>query len=129
MNPSWLRLVYTLEFLIALIAVFTCWSQIGVQGHLDLLPWYWKAIPGIAMSWAIVRATAAAIERDKVWNIRCVAWLLVVLFLAAIMGVATFYAHLHENDDDEDNTDNTTLTWMGRPGLNDRDGRSTADSE
>jgi hypothetical protein len=110
MNPSWLRLIYTLEFLVALIAVFTGWSQIGVQGHLDLIPWYWKAILGIGMSWTIVRATAAAIEHRRAWNARCIAWLLATLLFAAAMGIVTYYAHLHENDDEEDNTDNTTLT-------------------
>lgn len=121
MNPSWLRLVYIFEFLLALIAVFTCWSEIGAQGHLDLMPWYWKAILGVGMSWTIVRATGAAITHEKAWNAKCIGWLLLTLLLAAAMGLATLYAHLNEDDGgDRDDMDNTTLTsvWH-RPALTD----------
>jgi hypothetical protein len=37
-GPSWLRLAYCFEFLIAMLTVFTLWSEIGGQGHLDLIP-------------------------------------------------------------------------------------------
>jgi hypothetical protein len=33
-----LRLAYTTLYLIAIIAVFVVWSQVGGQGHLDLMP-------------------------------------------------------------------------------------------
>ena len=35
----YLRLAYATQFLIAVIAVFTLWSQVGGQSHLDLMPW------------------------------------------------------------------------------------------
>jgi len=37
-----LRLAYATQFLIALIAVFVLWSEVGGQVHLDLMPWYFK---------------------------------------------------------------------------------------
>ena len=105
-----LRIAYVCEFLLALLAISVVWGQVGGQDHLDLMPWYWKAVLGIGMAWTIVRATAAAIEHQKAWNAKCIAWLLATLLLATAMGIATYYAHVHENDDDEDNPDNTTLT-------------------
>jgi hypothetical protein len=42
MPPALHRLAYVAEFLLALIAIWTLWSQVGGQGHLDLMPWYDK---------------------------------------------------------------------------------------
>jgi hypothetical protein len=44
-----LRLAYATQFLIALIAVYVLWSQVGGQSHLDLMPWYLK------LGWARAR--------------------------------------------------------------------------
>src|ERR1700682_4564416 len=64
-GPSWLRLAYSFEFLIALIAIFTLWSEIGGQGHLDLLPWYVKLVCGLAMAWCSIRFTAGLVEEQR----------------------------------------------------------------
>jgi hypothetical protein len=109
MNPAWLRLAYAFEFLLALIAVFTAWSQIGGQGHLDLMQAYWKGLLGVGMAYTIVRMTDAAVGREKAWNVYTVAWLLATLLIAVGMAMATYYAHMHENDD-EDSTDGNTVT-------------------
>ena len=37
-----LRLAYATQFLIAVIAIYVLWSQVGGQSHLDLMPWYVK---------------------------------------------------------------------------------------
>ena len=55
-----LRLAYATQFLIALIAVFVLWSQVGGQSHLDLMPWYLKLCLGAGAAFAAVRASAAA---------------------------------------------------------------------
>ena len=54
MSPKLLRLVYACEFLVALIAVFTTWSEIGGQATLDLMHWSWKLGLGFALSAAFV---------------------------------------------------------------------------
>ena len=76
-----LRLAYTTLFLIALIAIFVLWAQVGGQSHLDLLPWFVKLGLGVAAAWSIVRATAAAVAGERGWNGQSVRWLGVTLAL------------------------------------------------
>ena len=66
-----LRLAYTTQFLIALIAVFFLWSEIGGQGHLDLMPWYLKLGLGTGVAYAAVKATAAAVAQERDGNKLC----------------------------------------------------------
>src|ERR1700733_11278595 len=66
--PSWLRLAYALEFLIALIAIISVWSEIGGEGHLDLMPWYVKLACIVGLAWCSVRFTAGIVEQQKVWT-------------------------------------------------------------
>lgn len=112
MNAVWLRLVYIFEFLIAIPAVYTLWSQVGGQGHLDLMSWYWKLVLGLGGSWAIVRLTAAVVERERVWSLRTFAWILCVVAFALAMAMITFYYHLHENPEDTDSEEGTTAALV-----------------
>jgi len=70
MQSRFLRIAYTVQFLFTLVATFDVWAQVGGQGHLDLMPWYWKLILPSALSLATVRATAAAVHRDRLGNRR-----------------------------------------------------------
>ena len=108
-GPSWLRLAYAFEFLIALIAVLAVWSEVGGQGHLDLLPWYAKLGCVLALSWCCVRFTAGLVEQPKTWNRRTIAWLAGILLVSIAMAGITYYYHLHEVPDEPD-TDDTTAT-------------------
>ena len=108
-SRSWLRLLYSLEYLIALITVFTVWSQVGGQGHLDLMPWYTKLLCGVAMAWCFVRLTAGLVEEEKAWNSRTVRWFAGLLAIGILMGGVTLYYHLHESSDEPD-SDDTTAT-------------------
>lgn len=110
MHNPWLRLAYTAEFLIALVAVFTTWSQVGGQGHLDLMAWYWKLGLGVGMSWAIVRLTAAVAEGERALNRSSTAWLLVVVLLAGAMAAVTVYAHLNEDIEEQQQEEGTTAS-------------------
>jgi hypothetical protein len=102
---GWLRLAYMLEFLIALTAVYTLWSEIGGQGHLDLLPWYTKLICGVGLSWSVVRFTAGMVELEQFWNFRTRRWFLIILLFAIAMGGIVYYYHLHETPDQGDSED------------------------
>jgi hypothetical protein len=106
-----LRLFYALEFLIALIATYTVWSQVGGQYHLDLMAWYWKLCLGAGISFAAVKATAAAVKGERAWNSRTLRWISLILALGLACGAVTYYYHLTEPPpDDEDQEDTTTPT-------------------
>ncbi len=106
MPPAWLRLAYAVEFLVALVAILSVWSEVGGQGHLDLMPWHIKLACVFGLAWCCVRFTAGMVEQDKVWTRRTIAWFAGILLLGIAMGGITYYYHLHEEpqDDDEDTT-------------------------
>jgi hypothetical protein len=97
-----LRLAYTTLFLIALLAVFFAWSEVGGQSHLDLMPWYLKLILGSGAAFAIVRATSAAVSHDRAWNGQTLRWFGILLILLIGCGLASYYAHLYDEEDDEE---------------------------
>lgn len=96
------------EFLLAVLAVFELWSQVGGQGHLDLMPWYLKFILGVGLAVVTVAGTVSAMAHERAWNAKTVACLVVALMLAGGMAAATYYYHLHENDDDQQDDDGVT---------------------
>jgi hypothetical protein len=102
LNPSWLRLAYALEFLIALIAIISVWSEIGGEGHLDLMPWYTKLGCIVGLAWCCVRFTAGIVEQQQVWTRRTLAWFVGIVLFCIAMGGITYYYHLHEESDDGD---------------------------
>jgi len=116
MNSVSLRLVYIVEFLIAIPAIFTVWSQAGGQGHLDLMPWYIKLILGTGIAWAMVRATAAVVEQDRFLSLRSISWMVGVLLFAAAMAAATYYYHLHETPEDASPEESTTASLVHHSG-------------
>src|SRR5450755_3999567 len=102
MDSRYLRIAYAVQFLLTIMAVFEVWGQVGGQNHLDLMPWYAKLLLAVGLSLAAVKATAAAVESDKFRNKRTVLWLSAVLAVMIAMGAITYYEHLHEPTDDEE---------------------------
>jgi len=110
-----LRLFYAVEFLIALIATFTVWSQVGGQYHLDLMAWYWKLGLGTAIAFAAVKAMAAAVAGTRAWNSRTLKWISIILALALACGAVTYYYHLTEppaDEEDQQDTDTPSQTAL-----------------
>jgi hypothetical protein len=110
-----LRLAYTTQFLIALIAIFVLWGQVGGQSHLELVPWYLKLVFGTGAAFAAVKATAAAVGPERSWNGRSLRWLGVAIALLICCGLASYYAHLNEETDEEDQPDAGSVTSAVRP--------------
>jgi hypothetical protein len=104
-----LRLVYVVEFLIAIMAVLSLWSQIGGQGHLDLMPWYLKLGLTGAMALVTVMGTSAAVSHPDPWNAKAIAFVILGLLVACAMAAASYYYHIHENDDEDDDTTSTAM--------------------
>lgn len=101
-GPAWLRLAYALEFLIALVAIISLWSEIGGEGHLELMPWYIKLGCIVGLAWCSVRFTAGIVEQQRIWTRRTLGWFTGILLFCIAMGGITYYYHLHEEQDDED---------------------------
>jgi len=112
-----LRLAYATQFLIALLAVFTLWSQVGGQSHLDLMPWYLKLGLGAGAAFAVVKATAAAVTGSHAWNAGTLKWFGILLLLLTGCGLASYYCHMYLETDEEDQTDNSTVSQLHRPML------------
>jgi hypothetical protein len=91
MAPRYLRIVFLSEFLVAVLAIFTAWSEIGGQAVLDAMPWAWKAGLGLGLAVIFVAFTAALGASDSLWNSRTAKWLALMIVVVLAMGVVTFY--------------------------------------
>ena len=105
-----LRLAYVTLYLIAVIAIFILWSQVGGQGHLDLMPWYLKLGLAAGAAYAVVRATMAAVAGPAGWNGGSIKWFGILLAILLGCGLATYYYHLYaEGDEEQDDTQTSSL--------------------
>jgi len=111
-----LRLAYTTQFLLALLAVFVLWGEVGGQGHLDLMPWYLKLGLGGGASLAVVKATAAAVSHERAWNGATLRWAGILLALLVGCGLASYYYHVY-GEQDEGDDESQTSSLLGRPGV------------
>jgi hypothetical protein len=114
---SWMRLAYALEFLLALIATVLLWSEVGGQGHMDLLPWYSKLSCVLALAWCCVRFTAGVVEQPRTWNRRSIGWFGGIILVGITMAGITFYYHLHEVPDETDTEDTTSASAIANPSV------------
>ena len=119
MPPNLLRLAYISEFLLAVVSILMLWTQVGGQGHLDLMPWYTKLGLTTGLALMTVLGTASAVAHERAWNAKTIACVLIALVLTGAMAGVTYYYHLHENDDadttDQDGTATSRLTLPARP--------------
>lgn len=116
MSTAWLRFAYACEFLLAVLAVFTLWSQVGGQGHLDLMAWYWKLGLGGGACTAVVGLTSALVHEERVASRRAVRWAVAVVLIGVAMAAVTVYYHVHEAIDEPDE-EGTTATYGHHSGL------------
>ena len=112
---AWLRLAYAFEFLLALLVSLTLWSEVGGQGHLDMMPWYTKLVCLMASAWCSVRLTAGLVEERKIWNRRTLVWLSGLILVATAMAAITYYYHLHEDTDEQDSEETATAMNIKPP--------------
>ena len=109
MFPKLLRFAYVCEFLIALIAIFTAWSEIGGQAALDLMQWSWKLGLSFALAAACVGYTAALVKEEHVWSLHSGRWLTAILAILFAMGVVTYFYVLQVDAGDSDETNPSTI--------------------
>jgi hypothetical protein len=115
MTPKYLRIIFLSEFLVAVIAVFTAWSEVGGQAALDIMPWGWKFGLGIGVAIAFVAYSAALLAGDSIWNVRSAKWLAIMIVLLLGMGVVTYYYVLQvENSDSGQEQENSAVSLQSR---------------
>lgn len=107
--PKYLRLLYVLEFLVALVAVFTAWSEVGGQATLDLMYWGWKLGLSLALASAIVAYTAAIVSEESIWTLRSTRWMTAIVLIAAAIGIVTYYYSLQLETTEPDETGNISM--------------------
>lgn len=115
MTPKQLRLAYVFEFLVALVAIFSTWSEVGGQAALDLMYWGWKLGLGLGMALAVVAYSAALLSEDSVWSLRSARWLATILLLVFAMGAVTYFYAVQVDTGEPD--DSGTLSSVGAPRL------------
>lgn len=104
MNPRLMRLAYACEFLLALMAIFTAWSEIGGQATLDVMFWGWKLGLSFALAAVFVAYTAALLTEESVWNPRTARWLTAMIVLLLGMGAVTYFYAVQVDAGDSDET-------------------------
>jgi hypothetical protein len=112
MTPKLLRLAYAFEFLVALVAIFTAWSEIGGQAALDVMNWAWKLTLSFGLAASIVAYTAALTAEESLWTLRTVRWLSAILVIAALMGAITYYYMLQEDTGGSDDNGNVSASRL-----------------
>src|SRR5579875_2878052 len=115
MTSRLLRVLYAFEFLIALIAIFTAWSEIGGQGALDLMNWGWKLGLSFGLAAAIVAYTAALLAQDSIWTLRTARWLAIIIVLLAVIGIVSYYYAMQVDTGEPD--DNNTISMLAPWGV------------
>jgi hypothetical protein len=101
MNNRLLRPLLIVEFLIAIQTIFTFWSEVGGQYHLDLMFWPWKFGLSISAAALIVAITSNLVQnRGAITRLALTlcSFLIVVLVVA---GLVTWFYHLNEPPDQD----------------------------
>jgi hypothetical protein len=117
MTAKSIRLVYVCEYLLALLAVFTAWSEIGGQASLDVMPWGWKFGLGAGLAAAIVGYTVAIVSADSLWTLRSARWLTAVCVLLLAIGIVTYYYMLQDETVEPDDSGTVSLFVLRGPVL------------
>lgn len=119
MRPRLLRPFLILEFLIAIQTIFTFWSQVGGQYHLDAMYWPWKFGLSLAAAGLIVAVTGNLIQNHGAITRLALTLCSFLIVVIVVAGIVTYYYHLSEpppEDQDDDETASLSLT-VTRPGM------------
>jgi len=114
MRNSLLRPFLVLEFLIAIDAVFTVWSEVGGQYHLDLMFWPWKLGIGAGAATLVVLITGQLARNGGAFTRRARMQSSLLIVLVLLAGLVTYYYHLNEPADQNDDSDDDAPAQVTR---------------
>jgi hypothetical protein len=109
MTLKYLRLALLSEFLVAVIAIFTAWSEIGGQATLDIMPWSWKCGLGLGLAALVVAYTHAILAHESIWNVRSARWFGLILLTFVAMGIVTYFYALQVETAEPDDSEGSSL--------------------
>jgi hypothetical protein len=102
MQEKLLRALYGIEFLLALVAALLFWNYVGGPTHLDYVPWAYKGVLSLGIAGSVVRITISANWR----------WIALLCILMVGCGLLSYYAHLNEPQDTDDESDQVVPTSL-----------------
>src|SRR5271169_3510181 len=102
MDNRFLRPLLIVEFLIAMEAIFTVWSEVGGQYHLDLMFWPWKLGIVVASAALIVAITGNLVRNDGRITRLAVVFLSLLIATFVLAGMVTYYYHINEPTDQQE---------------------------
>ncbi len=114
MNAKLLRVLYVIEFFVALLAIFTAWSEIGGQAALDLMNWGFKLGFSLLLAGSVVSYSAALANSDSLWTLRSVRWLSIIVLIILAMGIVTYFYVLQEEAGESDESGMVSLRYRVR---------------
>ena len=112
MRNSLLRPFLILEFLVAIDAVFTLWSEVGGQYHLDLMFWPWKLGLGAGAAALITLITGQLARNDGRLTRRALMFSSLLIAVVLMGGVLTYYYHINEPTQQDEDADDDAPTQI-----------------
>ena len=117
MDKRLVRPLLAAEFLVAIIAVFTLWGQVGGQYHLELMFWAWKLGIGLAGAALAVAITASLVHSEGEFTRRVLLQCSLLIVLAVVAGVVTYYYHVNEPQDQDEDENPQQTSQLYSPGV------------
>lgn len=114
MEPRPLRIAYFIEFLMALVAFFEGWSQVGGQGSIDNMPWWLKLLFALSFAFVTVRVTMAAVANDPSPSVPLLRWAMAMLLLLLLLAYTTSSFQPADQTSDESDDPVTTSASFDR---------------
>lgn len=107
MHNRLLRPLLIVEFLIAVQTIFTLWSEVGGQYHLEIMFWTWKLGISMVAASLIVAITANLVRNEGNITSRAIVFGSILIATALLAGIVTYYYHLNEPQDEDQDEDDT----------------------
>ena len=114
MRNSLLRPLLILEFMVAVDTVYTLWSVVGGQDHLDLMFWPWKLGIGLGASTLAVLITGQLARNNGEFTRQARLFCSLLITLVLLAGVVTYYYHLNEPADQNSDSDDDAPARISR---------------
>src|ERR1700678_4570636 len=127
MDTRIMRPLMIVEFLIAIQAIFTFWSEVGGQYHLDLMFWPWKFGLSIAAAGLIVAITSSLLQSIGAITRLALTLCSFLILVVVVADMVTYFSHLNEPPEQDDQTDDAPARISQTQPLPDPAGVTAAD--